>query len=149
MVEVQALTMRSDFGIPRRTASGTDPNRVNILMAVMEKHSGIHMSGYDAYVNIAGGIRVTEPALDLAIVMALAGSYKSKELPDDTVCFGEVGLSGEVRAVTRLKDRIAEAAKLKFKTCIVPKVSLEKEELNKYDIEIVGVSDIRQAINYL
>ena len=149
MVEVQALTMRSDFGIPRRTASGTDHNRVNILMAVMEKHSGVHMAGYDAYVNIAGGIRVTEPALDLAIVMALAGSYKSKELPEDTVCFGEVGLSGEVRAVTRVKDRIAEAAKLKFKTCIVPKVSLDKEDPGKYDIEVLGVSDIRQAIDYL
>ncbi len=149
MVEVQALTMHSDFGIPRRTASGTDHNRVNILMAVMEKHSGVHMSGYDAYVNIAGGIKVTEPALDLAIVMALAGSYKSKELPEDTVCFGEVGLSGEVRAVTRVKDRIAEAAKLKFKTCIVPKVSLDKEDLGKYDIEVIGVSDIRQAIAHL
>lgn len=149
MVEVQALTMRSDFGIPRRTASGTDHNRVNILMAVMEKHSGVHMSGYDAYVNIAGGIKVTEPALDLAIVMALAGSYKSRELPEDTVCFGEVGLSGEVRAVTRVKDRIAEAAKLKFKTCIVPKVSLDKEDLGKYDIEVIGVSDIRQAIDHL
>lgn len=149
MVEVQALTMRSDFGIPRRTASGTDPNRVNILMAVMEKHSGVHMAGYDAYVNIAGGIKVTEPALDLAIVMALAGSYKSKELPEDTVCFGEVGLSGEVRAVTRVKDRVAEAAKLKFKTCLVPKVSLDKEELGKYNIKVIGVSDIRQAIEYL
>lgn len=152
MVEVQALTMRSDFGIPRRTASGTDPNRVNILMAVMEKHSGVHLAGYDAYVNIAGGIKVTEPACDLAIVMALAGSFKSKELPEDTVCFGEVGLSGEVRAVTRVKDRIAEAAKLKFKTCIIPqvsKVSLDKEDMVKYDINVVGVSDIRQAIEYL
>ena len=149
MVEVQALTMRSEFGIPRRTASGTDYNRVNILMAVMEKHSGIHLAGYDAYVNIAGGIKALEPALDLAVVMALAGSFKGKELPEDTVCFGEVGLSGEVRAVTRVKDRIAEAAKLKFKTCIVPKVSLGKEDTGKYDIELVGVSDIRQAIAFL
>ncbi len=152
MVEIQALTMRSDFGIPRRTASGTDPNRVNILMAVMEKHSGVHLAGYDAYVNIAGGIRVTEPACDLAIVMALAGSFKSRELSEDTVCFGEVGLSGEVRAVTRVKDRIAEAAKLKFKTCIIPRVSmvsLDKKDIGKYEINVVGVSDIRQAIEYL
>ncbi|MDU3489599.1 MAG: DNA repair protein RadA [Clostridiales bacterium] len=148
MMEIQALVTQSNFGLPRRTASGTDYNRVNLLMAVMEKRSGLHMGGYDAYVNVAGGMKATEPALDLAIVLSLASSFQNKELSPDTVCFGEVGLAGEVRAVTSVKERINEAAKLKFKTCILPKVCLEKME-KRDDIKLIGVSDIREAIDIL
>ena len=147
MLEIQALVTASDFGIPRRTASGTDYNRVNLLMAVMEKRSGLRLSGHDAYVNVAGGLKATEPAIDLAIVMALAGSFKNKALPKDTVCFGEVGLSGEVRAVTRVKERINEAAKLNFKECILPEVCLEQTG-KRSDIKLTGVSDIRGAIDF-
>ena len=148
MMEVQALVTRSDFGIPRRTASGTDYNRVNLLMAVMEKRSGLRLSGFDAYVNIAGGMKASEPAIDLAIVMALAGSYKNKELSADTVCFGEVGLSGEVRGVSRVKDRINEAAKLNFSCCIVPEVCL-KDAGTFNDLKVIGVKNIRDAIEIL
>ena len=147
MMEIQALVTSSDFGIPRRTASGTDYNRVNLLMAVMEKRSGLRLSGHDAYVNVAGGLKANEPAIDLAIVMALAGGFKNKEVPADTVCFGEVGLSGEVRAVTKAKERVSEAAKLNFRECIVPKVCLEQIG-KRDDIKITGVSDIREAIDF-
>lgn len=148
MMEVQALVTQSNFGLPRRTASGTDYNRVNLLMAVMEKRSGLHMGGYDAYLNIAGGMKATEPALDLAIVLSLASSFKNKEVSPDTVCFGEVGLAGEVRAVASVKERVNEAAKLKFKTCILPKVCLEKMD-KRDDIKLIGVSDIREVIDIL
>ncbi len=147
MMEIQALVTSSDFGIPRRTASGTDYNRVNLLMAVMEKRSGLRLSGHDAYVNVAGGMKATEPALDLAIVMAIAGSFKNKELPPDVVCFGEVGLSGEVRAVTGVKERVNEAAKLSFSECIVPKVCLDRIG-KRDDIKVTGVADIREAIDF-
>ena len=146
MMEVQALVTQSNFGLPRRTASGTDYNRVNLLMAVMEKRSGLHMGGYDAYLNIAGGMKATEPALDLAL--SLASSFKNKEVSPDTVCFGEVGLAGEVRAVASVKERVNEAAKLKFKTCILPKVCLEKMD-KRDDIKLIGVSDIREVIDIL
>ncbi len=149
MMEVQALVTRSDFGIPRRTASGTDYNRVNLLMAVMEKRSGLRLSGFDAYVNIAGGMKAVEPAIDLAIVMALAGSYKNKELPAATVCFGEVGLSGEVRGVTGIKERISEAEKLNFEACIIPEVCLKEADINNKKIKIIGVKNIKEAIDML
>ena len=149
MMEVQALVTRSDFGIPRRTASGTDYNRVNLLMAVMEKRSGLRLSGFDAYVNIAGGMKAVEPAIDLAIVMALAGSFKNKELPAATVCFGEVGLSGEVRGVTGIKKRISEAEKLNFEACIIPEVCLKEADINNKKIKIIGVKNIKEAIDML
>ena len=149
MMEVQALVTRSDFGIPRRTASGTDYNRVNLLMAVMEKRSGLRLSGFDAYVNIAGGMKAVEPAIDLAIVMALAGSFKNKELPAATVCFGEVGLSGEVRGVTGIKERISEAEKLNFEACIIPEVCLKEADINNKKIKIIGVKNIKEAIDML
>lgn len=149
MMEVQALVTISDFGIPRRTASGTDYNRVNLLMAVMEKRSGLRLSGFDAYVNIAGGMKAVEPAIDLAIVMALVGSFKNKELPAATVCFGEVGLSGEVRGVTGIKERISEAEKLNFEACIIPEVCLKEADINNKKIKIIGVKNIKEAIDML
>ena len=125
LMEVQALVCKTNFGMPRRTAAGLDYNRVNLLMAVLEKRVGIPLSGYDAYVNIAGGIRMNEPASDLGIVMAIASSYKNRPIAEDTIVFGEVGLSGEVRAVTMPEQRVQEAKKLGFKTCIIPEVSVK------------------------
>ena len=111
LIEIQALVCSSNFGMPRRTAAGTDYNRVNLLMAVLEKRVGIHLSNYDAYVNIAGGIKMNEPAVDLGIVMAIVSSYKNQPIDEKTIVFGEVGLSGEVRAVNMPEQRVAEAKK--------------------------------------
>ena len=104
LMEIQALVCKTNFGMPRRTAAGLDYNRVNLLMAVLEKRLGLPLSGYDAYVNIAGGIRLNEPAADLGIVLAIASSYKNRPIAEDVIVFGEVGLSGEVRAGVRGKE---------------------------------------------
>ena len=148
LMEIQALVCRSNFGMPRRTAAGLDYNRVNLLMAVLEKRVGLPLSNYDAYVNIAGGIRLSEPAADLGIVMAIASSYKNKPIAEDTLVFGEVGLSGEVRAVTMPEQRVQEAKKLGFKTCVIPEVSVKT--VGKVEgIEIVGVKSVNQAMNLI
>ena len=148
LMEIQALVCKSSFGMPRRTAAGLDYNRVNLLMAVLEKRAGLPLSSYDAYVNIAGGIRMNEPAADLGIVMAIASSYKNKPVSEDAIVFGEVGLSGEVRAVTMPEQRVAEAKKLGFKTCILPEVSVKG--LGQVEgIEGIGVRSVNQAMNLL
>jgi len=148
LMEIQALVCKTNFGMPRRTAAGIDYNRVNLLMAVLEKRMGLPLSGYDAYVNVAGGIRMSEPAADLGIVMAIASSYKNKPVSDGTIVFGEVGLSGEVRAVTMPEQRVAEARKLGFKTCIMPEVSA-KNISRTDDIEIIGVKTIKEALQLI
>ena len=132
--------------MPRRTAAGTDYNRVNLLMAVLEKRIGLPLSNYDAYINIAGGIRMNEPAIDLGIVMAIVSSYKNRPILDGTIVFGEVGLSGEVRAVSMPEQRVAEARKLGFKTCIMPEVSREMIK-SAEGIEIIGVKSVNQAMS--
>lgn len=148
LMEIQALVCKSNFGMPRRTAAGIDYNRVNLLMAVLEKRVGLPLSGYDAYVNIAGGIRMNEPAVDLGIIMAVASSYKNRSVSEDTIVFGEVGLSGEVRAVTMPEQRVAEAKKLGFKVCVVPEVSLKS--IGKVEgIEVIGVKSVNQTMNLL
>lgn len=148
LLEIQALVCNSNFGMPRRTAAGTDYNRVNLLMAVLEKRAGIHLSNADAYVNIAGGIKMNEPAIDLGIVMAIVSSYKNRPIDEKTIVFGEVGLSGEVRAVSMPEQRVAEAKKLGFETCIVPEVS--KEMLKGLTgIKIIGVNTISDAIQLI
>lgn len=151
LMEIQALVCRSNFGMPRRTAAGLDYNRVNLLMAVLEKRAGLPLSNYDAYVNIVGGIRMNEPATDLGIVMAIASSYKNRPVPEDAIVFGEVGLSGEVRAVTMPEQRVAEARKLGFKTCIIPEVSLKALQgvSGKPGINIMGVKSVNQVISML
>lgn len=148
LMEIQALVCRSNFGMPRRTAAGLDYNRVNLLMAVLEKRLGLPLSNYDAYVNIVGGIRLSEPAADLGIVMAIASSYKNKPVSEDTIVFGEVGLSGEIRAVTMPEQRVAEARKLGFKRCIIPEVS-QRAAGEIQGIEVIGVKTVNQAISSL
>jgi DNA repair protein RadA/Sms len=146
LMEIQALVCKSNFGMPRRTAAGTDYNRVNLLMAVLEKRIGLPLSNYDAYINIAGGIRMNEPAVDLGIVMAIVSSYKNRPISEGTIVFGEVGLSGEVRAVSMPEQRVAEARKLGFQTCIMPEVSKSMVK-NVNGIEIIGVKSVNQAMN--
>lgn len=147
-MEIQALVCQSSFGIPRRTANGCDLNRVNLLMAVLEKRLGIHLSGCDAYVNVTGGLRMNEPAMDLAIVMALVSSYKEKPLEEGVMVFGEVGLSGEVRAVSMSGQRVAEAAKLGFEKCILPKVCMKNMDIPK-EIQCIGVETVHDVIKLL
>ena len=148
LLEIQALVCRSNFGMPRRTAAGTDYNRVNLLMAVLEKRLGLPLSSYDAYVNIAGGIRINEPAVDLGIVMALVSSYKNRPVSEDVLVFGEVGLSGEVRAVNMPEQRVSEAKKLGFRTCILPAVSVDAVK-NIQGIKVMGVRSINEAIDLM
>ena len=145
LLEVQALVCHSNFGMPRRTAAGTDFNRVNLLMAVLEKRVGLKLGTCDAYVNIAGGIKMNEPAIDLGIVLALASSYRNRAIPEKTICFGEVGLSGEVRAVSMAEQRVLEARKLGFTACILPEVT--KKTLAGIDgIRLIGVKNVKDAI---
>ena len=148
LVEIQALVCQSNFGMPRRTAAGTDYNRVNLLMAVLEKRLGLSLSSCDAYVNIAGGIRMNEPAIDLGIVLAIVSSYKDVPIDEKTICFGEVGLSGEVRAVSMTAQRVQEAEKLGFTTCILPEVCKAGLKKNP-NINVVGVSNVQDAIRYI
>ena len=144
LVEIQALLTRSNFGMPRRTAVGTDYNRVNLLMAVLEKRVGIQMGDFDAYVNVAGGMKISEPALDLALVMAMLSSYKNRVIEADTIFFGEVGLAGEIRAVAMTDQRVAEAKKLGFKRCVLPKVSIDSLK-DTSGIELIGISNVKEA----
>ncbi len=148
LIEIQALVCQSNFGLPRRTAAGTDYNRVNLLMAVLEKRIGLPLSNYDAYVNIAGGIKMNEPAIDLGIIMALVSSYKNRPIDEKMIVFGEVGLSGEVRAVNMPEQRVSEAKKLGFETCVLPAVSRDMVKDIK-GIKIVGVKTINDAMNLL
>lgn len=149
LLEVQALVAATKFGMPRRTAAGTDYNRVNLLMAVLEKRCHYDLSNSDAYVNIAGGMRMNEPALDLAIIMALVSSYKDYPVNPKMIIFGEVGLSGEVRAVSMADQRVNEAVKLGFEVCMLPAVSLEKMKKPAGAIRLIGVGSVREAIGFL
>ena len=145
LLEVQALVTASSFGMARRTANGVDYNRINILLAILEKRCGYAMSRYDAYVNIAGGMKMNEPALDLAVVMALVSSFKNREVDPGMLIFGEVGLSGEVRAVSQAGQLVAEAVKMGFTACVLPKANLEKLRSERR-IRLIGVENVREAI---
>jgi DNA repair protein RadA/Sms len=147
LVELQALVTPSSYGVPRRTTIGVDHNRLALLVAVLEKKVGLHMAGQDIFLNAAGGARLNEPAADLAIILAVASSHLDKAIPPDTVVFGEVGLAGEVRAVTQPEMRIAEAEKLGFKRCIIPNGSLQR--LKKRKIRLDGVSTVQAALDVL
>ena len=145
LLEVQALVCKSSLAFPRRTAAGTDLNRVNLLIAVLEKRAGLGLSSCDAYVNIAGGIRMNEPALDLGIILAIASSMKDRPIDEKTIAFGEVGLSGEVRSVSMAEQRVREAKKLGFDTVILPEVC-KKQGSRVEGIKLIGVKNVRDAI---
>lgn len=148
LLEVQALICYSNLGIPRRTTVGADLNRVNQLMAVLEKRGGYKMSTSDAYINIAGGIRMNEPALDLPIALAIVSSFKDKIIEDDLISFGEIGLSGEIRAISMAERRIKEAAKLGFKKCLLPKSNIKGLKIEE-DIELIGIESVKDIGKFL
>ena len=148
LLEIQALVCRSGFGIPRRQAIGTDFNRVNLLMAVLEKRLGVQMSDCDAYVNLAGGLRIHEPAIDLGIAMAIVSSFKNRAIDDRLIAFGEVGLSGEVRGVSMAEQRVAEAAKLGFSVCVLPEVNRSRIR-SAGGMKLVGVRTVQDAIEII
>ena len=148
LLEIQALVCHSNFGIPRRQAIGTDFNRVNLLMAVLEKRLGVQMSDCDAYVNLAGGMRIMEPAIDLGIAMAIVSSFKNRAIDDKLIAFGEIGLSGEVRGVSMAEQRVSEAAKLGFTVCVLPEVNMDRVKPIK-GIKIIGVKTVQDAIELI
>ena len=148
LLEIQALVSPTNFGFPRRQTAGSDLNRLNLLMAVLEKRLNLSIANCDAYVNITGGLKITEPAIDLGIVMAVVSSFKNRPIDDKLIAFGEIGLSGEVRAVSMAENRVAEAKKLGFKTCIVPMSCLEACKKMK-DIKVVGVSSVQDAMEFI
>lgn len=155
LVEIQALVCHSNFGIPRRQTTGADFNRVNLLMAVLEKRSGMQLASCDAYVNITGGIRILEPAIDLGVVIAVLSSFKNCALNPRLAAFGEVGLSGEVRGVSMAKQRVAEAGRLGFDTCILPYVCAQECRKGmdaageRGGMQIIGVKTVQDVIDRL
>jgi len=148
LVELQALVSSTSFGNPRRTILGIDHNRVALLVAVMEKKLGMHLMGHDIFINVAGGVKVDEPAIDMGIVSAVASSFLDRSIPKGTITFGEVGLTGEVRAIGHVETRIAEAKKMGFARCLVPQSNLKRMTKVK-EIEIIGVKTISEAIEEL
>ncbi len=145
LIELQALTTQSIFGFPKRTANGTDYNRLTLLIAVLEKRAGIMLGSQDVYLNLVGGIRVNEPSIDLGMMMAVVSSFKNVAIPKDMVIIGEVGLTGEVRRINLIDKRLKEAEKLGFKSCIIPE-SNKKDLKEKYKLDIIGVSNINEAM---
>lgn len=148
LVELQALVVSTPFAFPRRTAQGVDPNRVSLLVAVMEKRLGIRLINHDIFLNIAGGIKVDEPGVDLGVISAIASSSRDKLIDPQVVVFGEVGLGGEVRGVSQSEVRVREAVRLGFKRCLLPKQNQEKMKAIK-GIELVGVQAVREAMDIL
>ena len=148
LVELQALVVPTSFSVPRRTAQGVDANRVSLLVAVMEKRLGIHLNNQDIFLNIAGGMKVEEPAADLGVIAAIASNFKDKLIDPEMVVFGEVGLGGEVRGVSQSEVRVKEAARLGFKRYLLPKQNQEKMKGTK-GIELIGVRTIQEAMKTL
>jgi DNA repair protein RadA/Sms len=148
LVEIQALISSAGFGTPRRTVLGLDYNRVSLLVAVMEKKLGLNLAGHDIFMNVTGGVRVSEPAVDLGIVSAVASSFLDRPIPEAMMAIGEVGLSGEVRGVSHLEARISEVEKMGFTRCIVPKTSL-KQMNKKNGIELIGIGKLSEMMENL
>ena len=147
LVELQALVADTSFNMPRRTAVGVDYNRVNLLIAVLEKRAGIFLSNCDCYVNIAGGLRVNDPSADLGIVMAIAGSYKNKPVPSGMAILGEIGLAGEIRGISSVGRRVNEALKMGFSSVVIPASNMNSKELKSIKgIELIPVSNINEAL---
>ena len=149
LLEVQALVTRTPFGMPRRTAAGIDYNRLLLLLAVLEKRAGLHLSAHDVYVSVAGGVSVDEPAADLGVALAVASSHRDRPVEAAAVAVGEVGLGGEVRAVSQIDRRIAEAAKLGFRRVVAPRANLTGLDDPPAGVEITGVDDVAEALERL
>ncbi|MBI4654433.1 MAG: DNA repair protein RadA [Nitrospirae bacterium] len=147
LVELQALTSTSGFGLPRRTALGVDYQRVNLLVAVLEKRIGMHLGSMDVFVNVVGGLRIDEPSVDMAVVTAIASSFKNMAVEPNTFVFGEVGLSGEIRAISQAEVRIKEAMKLGFKRGVIP--AGNANNIKGLNIEIIGAKNVHEALEIL
>ena len=145
LAEVQALVTKTSFNVPRRTSDGFDFNRAALLLAVAEKRAGLKLGIFDAYINVIGGLRLDEPGADLPVVLAIASSYRDQPIANDLVAIGEVGLTGEIRSVSHMNQRLAEVTRLGFKKCVIPKKSAEKLEIPD-DLEIYKVQNLREAI---
>ena len=145
LVELQALTSQSVFGYPKRTANGIDYNRLALLIAVLEKRAGMNLGNQDVYLNVVGGLKISEPSIDLGILMVTASSYKNKPIEKGIAIMGEVGLTGEVRRINMIEKRLKEAEKLGFKKCIIPE-SNKKGLKEKFKLDIIGVKDINEAM---
>ena len=146
LAEIQGLATTTGFGNPRRMSTGFDYNRMSLILAVLEKRAGFYFSNLDAYINVVGGLKLDEPAVDLAVAMALVSSLKDIAIPDDTLAFGEIGLTGEIRSVSHTEERVKEAARLGFRRCILPRHNLDSINLPKDSyIKVIGVRSIRDA----
>ena len=145
LAEVQALVSKTTFNVPRRTADGFDFNRAALLLAVAEKRCGMKLSAFDAYINVIGGLRLDEPGADLPVVLAIASSYRDAVIPSDVVAIGEVGLTGEIRSVSNMNQRLGEVARLGFKTCIIPRNGSSKLEIPE-DLTVYRVRNLQEAI---
>ena len=148
LVEIQALTSQTVFGLPKRTANGFDYNRLAVLIAVLEKRAGLSLGSQDVYLNIAGGLKLSEPAVDLGIISTVASAYKNISIPQNVVVMGEVGLTGEVRRINLIEKRLKEAEKLGFKKCIIPENN-KKSLKDNYKLDIIGVKNIGEALRNL
>ena len=148
LIELQALTTPTAFGLPRRTANGIDYNRLTVLMAVLEKRANMNLGSQDVYLNVVSGIRISEPAIDLGIILAVVSSFKNISIPTDLVAIGEVGLTGEVRAVNMIEKRLKEAEKLGFKKCIIPENN-KKLLKDNYKLDIIGVRNISEVLKII
>ena len=146
LIEIQALLAPTAFGMPRRTGIGVDYNRMALLMAVLEKRAGLHISNYDAYINVVSGIKIDEPAVDLGIALAIASNFKNVPLPKDLVVVGEIGLTGEIRSVNSLEKRVKEAEKMGFKTFVVPESGKKQIKYKTTSINVIGVKTISEAL---
>ena len=145
LVELQALTCQTIFGYPKRTANGIDYNRLAVLIAVLEKKAGLQLGSQDVYLNVAGGLKINEPSVDLGIIMSTASSFKNKPIPKDMVIIGEVGLTGEIRRISLIEKRLKEAEKLGFKSCVIPEGN-KKDLKDKYKLDIIEVKNVNEAI---
>ena len=148
LIELQALTSTTVFGMPRRTANGLDYNRVTLLIAVLEKIGGVNLGNQDVYMNIVGGIKINEPALDLGIILSAASSFKNISISKDVAVIGEVGLTGEIRSVNMIEKRLKEIEKMGLKTCIIPETN-KKLLKEKFKLDIIGCKDIIDAMKFL
>ena len=148
LIELQALTSPTAFGLPRRTANGIDYNRLTVLMAVLEKRANLNLGSQDVYLNVVSGIKISEPAIDLGIILVVASSFKNISIPKELVAIGEVGLTGEVRAVNMIEKRLKEAEKLGFKKCIIPENN-KKLLKDNYKLDIIGVRNVGEALKII
>ena len=145
LAEVQALVTKTTFNVPRRASDGFDYNRAVLLLAVMEKRAGMKLNLFDAYLNVIGGLRLDEPGADLPVVLAVASSYRDQAIADDLIAIGEVGMTGEIRSVSHLNQRLGEAARLGFRKCMIPRSSSEKIEIPD-GMTVYRVRNVREAI---